>query len=87
MTFATVFKERIAQMPDNINTKKDIEKYYKNLLKEIAEELKKDKAKKPLNPYQQFVKDMQAKIKKENPELNAKERFTKIAEEWQKQKN
>jgi len=87
MTFATVFKERIAQMPDNINTKKDIEKYYKNLLKEIAEELKKDKAKKPLNTYQQFVKDMQAKIKKENPELNAKERFTKIAEEWQKTKN
>jgi hypothetical protein len=30
---------------------------------------------------------MQAKIKKENPELNAKERFTKIAEEWQKTKN
>jgi regulator of sirC expression with transglutaminase-like and TPR domain len=87
MTFATVFKERIAQMPNDINTKKDIEKYYKNLLKEIEEELKKDKPKKPLNPYQQFVKDMQAKIKKETPELNAKERFTKIAEEWQKTKN
>ena len=51
MTFATVFKERIAQMPDDINTKKDIENYYKN------------------------------------PELSAKERFTKIAEEWQKTKN
>ena len=87
MTIATVFKERIAQMPDNINTKKDIEKYYKNLLKEITEEIKKNKTKKPLNPYQQFVKDMQAKIKNENPELNAKDRFAKIAEEWQKQKN
>jgi len=30
---------------------------------------------------------MQAKIKNENPELNAKDRFAKIAEEWQKQKN
>jgi hypothetical protein len=87
MTIATVFKERIIQMPDNINTKKDIEKYYKNLLKEITEEMKKNKTKKPLNPYQQFVKDMQAKIKNENPELNAKDRFAKIAEEWQKQKN
>jgi len=86
MTLATVFKERISQMPDDINTKKDIEIYYKNLLKEIDEELKK-KNKKPLNPYQQFVKDMQAKIKSDNPELSAKERFTKIADEWQKQKN
>jgi len=86
MTLATVFKERISQMPDDINTKKDIEIYYKNLLKEIDEELKK-KNKKPLNPYQQFVKEMQAKIKSDNPELSAKERFTKIADEWQKQKN
>jgi exonuclease V gamma subunit len=48
-------------MPDDINTKKDIEKYYKNLLKEIVDELKKDKAKKHLNPYQQFVKGYASK--------------------------
>lgn len=93
ITIATVFKQRIVDMPDTIETKKDIETYSKNLVKEILNDFKKknkkenvDLPKKPLNPYQQFVKDMQRKIKDENPELDAKERFSKIAQEWQKQK-
>jgi len=92
-TIATLFKQRIVDMPDTIETKKDIETYCKNLFKEILNDLKKktkkdnvDLPKKALNPYQQYVKDMQTKIKDEYPELDAKERFSKIAQEWQKQK-
>lgn len=94
VTIANVFKQRIAEMPDTIETKKDIETYSKNLIKEILNDFKKknkkdgvELPKKPLNAYQQFVKDMQQKIKDEHPELDAKERFSKIAQEWQKQKN
>jgi len=65
ITIATVFKQRIVDMPDTIETKKDIETYSKNLIKEILNDFKKknkkdgvELPKKPLNPYQQFVKDM-----------------------------
>ena len=67
MTFATVFKERIAQMPDDINTKKDIEKYYKNLLKEIAEELKKIKPKNLSIHINNLLRICKQKLKKKIP--------------------
>ncbi len=43
-----------------------------------------EKPKKPLNKYQQFIKDNQERIKEEFPELSNTERFTKLAEEWNK---
>jgi hypothetical protein len=96
-------------MPDELNTKKEIDEYFKNIMKELKEELKKEKIenaekkkndkkkkkdnldedgnvkpKKPLNKYQQFIKDNQDRIKEEFPELSNTERFTKLAEEWNK---
>jgi hypothetical protein len=96
-------------MPDDLNTKKDVDEYFKQLMKDIKEEMKKDKIenaekkkndkkkkkdnldedgnekpKKPLNKYQQFIRDNQERIKEEFPELSNTERFTKLAEEWGK---
>jgi hypothetical protein len=109
ITFAVALKERMMDMPDELNTKKEIDEYFKQLMKDIKEEMKKDKnenaekkkndkkkkkdnldedgnekPKKPLNKYQQFIKDNQERIKEEFPELSNTERFTKLAEEWNK---
>jgi hypothetical protein len=109
ITFAVALKERMMDMPDELNTKKEIDEYFKQLMKDIKEEMKKDKnenaekkkndkkkkkdnldedgnekPKKPLNKYQQFIKDNQERIKVEFPELSNTERFTKLAEEWNK---
>ena len=109
ITFAVAIKERMMDMPDELNTKKEIDEYFKQLMKDIKEEMKKDKnenaekkkndkkkkrdnldedgnekPKKPLNKYQQFIKDNQERIKEEFPELSNTERFTKLAEEWNK---
>jgi hypothetical protein len=109
ITFAVALKERMMDMPDELNTKKDVDEYFKNLMKDIKEEMKKEKIenaekkkndkkkkkdnldedgnekpKKPLNKYQQFIKDNQDRIKEEFPELSNTERFTKLAEEWNK---
>ena len=109
ITFAVALKERMMDMPDELNTKKEIDEYFKNIMKELKEELKKEKIenaekkkndkkkkkdnldedgnvkpKKPLNKYQQFIKDNQDRIKEEFPELSNTERFTKLAEEWNK---
>ena len=108
-TFAVALKERIMDMPDDLNTKKEIDEYFKNIMKELKDEMKKEKIenaekkkndkkkkkdnldedgnekpKKPLNKYQQFIKDNQDRIKEEFPELSNTERFTKLAEEWNK---
>ena len=108
-TFAVALKERMMDMPDDLNTKKEIDEYFKNIMKELKDEMKKEKIenaekkkndkkkkkdnldedgnekpKKPLNKYQQFIKDNQDRIKEEFPELSNTERFTKLAEEWNK---
>ena len=108
-TIAITFKERIMNMPDDLNTKKDVDEYFKQLMKDIKEEMKNEKIKnaekkkndkkkkrdnldedgnekpkKPLNKYQQFIRDNQERIKEEFPELSNTERFTKLAEEWGK---
>ena len=108
-TFAVALKERMMNMPDELNTKKEIDEYFKNIMKELKDEMKKEKIenaekkkndkkkkkdnldedgnekpKKPLNKYQQFIKDNQDRIKEEFPELSNTERFTKLAEEWNK---
>jgi hypothetical protein len=37
-----VLKERMMDMPDELNTKKDVDEYFKNLMKDIKEEMKKE---------------------------------------------
>ena len=45
-TFAVIFKERMMDMPDELNAKKDIDEYSKKITKEIKEEAKNNKVEK-----------------------------------------
>ena len=42
-TFSSSVKEIMENMPDNLNTKKDIDEYYINAMKDVIERLKEDK--------------------------------------------
>ena len=42
-TYATLIKEIMANMPDNLENKKEIDIYYKNAMKEVKEKMKEDK--------------------------------------------
>uniref|UniRef100_A0A6C0J2G8 HMG box domain-containing protein n=1 Tax=viral metagenome TaxID=1070528 RepID=A0A6C0J2G8_9ZZZZ len=44
------------------------------------------KSTKPLSPYNIFMKDRMAELKRDHPEMNGKEKFKIIAEEWNAQK-
>jgi len=84
-TMALRFKEYIANMPDTLNTKKEIDAYLKDAMKNINGN--DDKPKKELNAYQQYVKDNTKTVKEQNPSLSGKEVFSLIATMWQKTQN
>ena len=92
-TIAMKIKELMANMPDTLNTKKEIDDYYKDAMKKavVNKSSKKDasdadKPKKELNGYQLFMKEKIKVVKEENPSLTGPEVFSKIAELWKKQK-
>ena len=108
-TINTAFKVYIENMPDEFNTFKDINEYYKNFKKEYKEKAKAKKTEKALSvrmpirkkgfnkignpknkrdpsPYNIFVKEKYAEVKAENPNLDNKEIFSKIAMRWQEMK-
>lgn len=92
-TIAMKIKELMANMPDTLNTKKEIDDYYKEVMKKavVSKSSKKDasdadKPKKELNGYQLFMKEKIKVVKEENPSLTGPEVFSKIAELWKKQK-
>ena len=62
------------------SAKKEREKY----LREKQNDREKHIYNKPIKNYQQFIRDNQKRIKEEFPELSNTERFTKLAEEWNK---
>jgi hypothetical protein len=41
---------------------------------------------KPLSPYNIFMKEKMAELKRDHPEMNGKEKFKIVAEEWNAQK-
>jgi hypothetical protein len=90
MTIAIKIKELMANMPDTLNTKKEIDDYYKDAMKKSVENNKLDanavKPKKELNGYQKFMKENIKNVKEQNPSLTGPEVFSKIAELWKKQK-
>lgn len=75
-------------MPDTLNTKKEIDDYYKDAMKKTLEnnKLKEDKPKKELNAYQKFMKENIAIVKEKNSNLTGPEVFSLIATMWKKQK-
>jgi hypothetical protein len=42
-TYATLIKEIMAKMPDNLEDKKEVDLYYKNAMKEVKEKINEDK--------------------------------------------
>lgn len=78
-TVATQIKEKMANMPDSLDTKKEVDAYFKDAMKNLNVD---DKPKKGLNSYQQFVKDNSKSVKEQNPELTGKQVFSLIAKMW-----
>ena len=83
-SFAVQMKEKIANMPDTFNTKKEIEAYVKEAMKNINTD---DKPKKGLTAYQQFISDNSKSVKEQNPTFTGKEVFSRIATMWNEAKN
>jgi len=89
MTISIKIKEIMNNMPDTLNTKKEIDDYYKDAMKKTLEnnKLKEDnKPKKELNAYQKFMKENIAIVKEKNSNLTGPEVFSLIATMWKKQK-
>jgi hypothetical protein len=78
-TVATQIKEKMANMPDSLDTKKEVEAYFKDAMKNLNVD---DKPKKGLNRYQQYVKDNIKEVKEQNKDLNGKQVLTLIAKMW-----
>lgn len=79
----------MANMPDTLNTKKEVDDYYKNAMAKVLKDNKADKENKPkkeLNAYQKFMKENISIVKNENPKLTGPEVFSIIAAKWKKQK-
>ena len=89
MTISIKIKEIMANMPDTLNTKKEVDNYYKNAMAKVLKDNKADsenKPKKELNAYQKFMKENISIVKNENPKLTGPEVFSIIAAKWKKQK-
>lgn len=89
MTISIKIKELMMQMPDTLNTKKEVDDYYKEAMKKCIENKKVNddtKPKKELNAYQKFMKENIKTVKEENPKLTGPEVFSMIATLWKKQK-
>ena len=88
MSIAMKIKEYMNNMPDTLNTKKEIDDYFKDAMKKTFEKNKdkEDKTKKELNGYQLFMKENSKSVKEQNPGLSGPEVFKLIATMWKKQK-
>ena len=89
MTIAMNIKEIMSNMPDTLNTKTEVESYYKAAMKKAIEINKKDndaKPKKELNEYQKFMKDNISIVKEKNSQLTGPQVFSLIATMWKEHK-
>jgi hypothetical protein len=91
MTLSIKIKELMAMMPDTLNSKKDVDDYYKDAMKKSVEKKKGNdnddtKPKKALNEYQKFMKENIKTVKEKNPKLTGPEVFSMIAKLWKKEK-
>jgi hypothetical protein len=89
MTISIKIKEIMAIMSDTLNTKKEVDDYYKSAMAKVLKDTKTDnenKPKKELNAYQKFMKENISIVKNENPNLTGTEVFSIIAKKWKEQK-
>jgi hypothetical protein len=86
LMFSKRFKEKIKEIPDDINDETHITQYIKNIMKEISEEKKlKDFKKKKMyrqTEYQKFIKDNKIRIRDENAALSKTECMSLLIKEW-----
>lgn len=80
-SMAELIKGVMVNMPDTLDTKKEIEEYFKNAMKNIKVD-DTDKPKKGLNRYQQYVKENSKSVKEQNPDLTGKQVLSLIAKMW-----
>jgi hypothetical protein len=90
-SIAMMFKERIANMPDDINDK-DILAYAKNIIKEIKEENKKKKAEDAaLNKKKRVAKKQEVKVDEDGnvvpKKLNMYQKYIKDNQQRVKEQN
>ena len=85
-TIAIQVKDKMANMPDTLNTKKELEAYFKDVMKNITVTVV-DKPKRELTAYQQYVRDNSKPVKEQNPQLTGKEVFSLIAKMWRESQN
>ena len=85
-TIAIQVKDKMANMPDTLNTKKELEAYFKDVMKNITVTVV-DKPKRELTAYQQYVRDNSKPVKEQNPQLTGKEVFSLIAKMWRDSQN
>lgn len=85
-TIAIQVKEKMANMSDTLNTKKELDAYFKDVMKNITVTVV-DKPKRELTAYQQYVRDNSKPVKEQNPQLTGKEVFSLIAKMWRESQN
>lgn len=83
-TIAIQIKENMANMPDTLNTKKEVETYFKDVMKNITET---DKPKRELTAYQRYVKDNSKSVKEQNKDLTGTEVLSLVAKMWKASQN
>jgi len=82
-TIAIQIKEKMANMPDTLNTKKGIETYFKDIMKNTET----DKPKRELTAYQQYVKDNSKSVKEQNKDMTGTEVLSLVAKMWKASQN
>ena len=83
LTLSMKVVEYMNNMPDDVKSKKEIESYFKEVMKKSLENNKPEKVP---NVYQTFMKENIKVVKKEHPNLTGPEVFSRIASMWRKQK-
>uniref|UniRef100_A0A6C0KAD2 HMG box domain-containing protein n=1 Tax=viral metagenome TaxID=1070528 RepID=A0A6C0KAD2_9ZZZZ len=75
-SFAVLIKEAMVNMPDSLNTKKEIDEYYKKVMKEINDKMKEDKKalkkaepKEPKEPKKRVKKTKPAEVDEDGNEI------------------
>jgi len=78
-TFSVIIKEAIANMPDILNTKKEIDEYYKKAMKDITDKIKEEKKalkkaepkapKEPKEPKKRVKKAKPAEVDEDGNEI------------------
>ena len=80
-----LIKTKISEMEDNEFFREELFKEFNKIVNDTKKKKQTNKEKKPLSPYNLFVKEKMAELKDEIPD--GKERMKKCAELWKQSKD